>query len=186
MTNRYFVGLLLLLICAGAVAKKVAGVEFPAQITVENHQKLVLSGAGVRTKYFFNIYACALYVPHGTDKNSVFAADSRKRLIMHITYKEVSGDKLKNGFVEGIEANHKTRLPELKTRMDHFNTLFSTVHRGDEIILDFIPGKGVQVSAQGKVLGAVAGDDFAKAVLDIWLGPNPINNNLKQSLMSDI
>ena len=45
------------------------------------------------------------------------------------------------------------------------------------------PDKGVAVDIGGVPKGLIEGDDFAKAFLSIWLGPNPPNAGLKAGLL---
>ena len=45
------------------------------------------------------------------------------------------------------------------------------------------PGAGVSVSVNGTVKGTIKGDDFAKALLAIWLGADPPNPEIKAGLL---
>jgi hypothetical protein len=45
------------------------------------------------------------------------------------------------------------------------------------------PRSGVLVDVGGAAKGTVEGDDFAKALLSIWLGARPPNANLKAGLL---
>lgn len=45
------------------------------------------------------------------------------------------------------------------------------------------PGAGVQVDVNGKPRGTIAGDDFARALLSVWLGSSPPNAELKAGLL---
>ena len=45
------------------------------------------------------------------------------------------------------------------------------------------PGAGVSVDVNGTVKGTIAGEDFARALLSIWLGPRPPNAELKAGLL---
>jgi len=51
------------------------------------------------------------------------------------------------------------------------------------MIFSFKPGTGVQVSVNGVAKGTIKGDDFAKALLSIWLGPEPPNPEIKAGLL---
>jgi hypothetical protein len=41
----------------------------------------------------------------------------------------------------------------------------------------------MQVDVNGAVKGAIAGDDFARAFMSIWLGENPQTPELKSGLL---
>jgi hypothetical protein len=49
--------------------------------------------------------------------------------------------------------------------------------------LTYIPGKGTELTLNGKSKGTVEGADFAAALFSIWLGPKPISESLKKELL---
>ena len=55
---------------------------------------------------------------------------------------------------------------------------------GLAIDLDWLPGAGTQVTIAGQPRGKpIAGEDFYRALLKIWLGDNPVSSDLKKSLL---
>jgi hypothetical protein len=50
-------------------------------------------------------------------------------------------------------------------------------------VLDFIPNQGTKISMRGQVVGLIEGDAFAAALLSIWLGKAPVNEDLKAALL---
>ena len=77
-------------------AKTIANVDI-ANIVSHSDQstKLILNGAGIRTKFIFDIYIGSLYLEK-TQKTSkdVYTAHGEKRISMHFLYDEVSKEKL--------------------------------------------------------------------------------------------
>ncbi|WP_419582428.1 chalcone isomerase family protein, partial [Thiolapillus sp.] len=59
---RWLSMLLIGLLPALVAAKTLEGVDLPEQVPVEG-RNLVLNGAGIREKFFFDIYVAALYLP---------------------------------------------------------------------------------------------------------------------------
>lgn len=59
----------------------------------------------------------------------------------------------------------------------------SDVKTGQRLTFLFKPGAGVQVNVNGTVKGTIRGDDFGKAFLALWLGPEPPNPELKVGLL---
>jgi len=56
--------------------------------------------------------------------------------------------------------------------------------KGAVIQLDYVPGQGTHITLSGKALGPdIAGEDFYRALLKIWLGDNPSDNSLKRDLL---
>jgi len=46
-----------------------------------------------------------------------------------------------------------------------------------------LPGKGTVVTAKGTEKGTIEGKDFADALFAVWLGPNPVQEDLKKALL---
>lgn len=147
--------------------------------------KLILNGAGIRTKFIFDIYIGSLYLEKKqTSATAIYEASGDKRISMHFLYDEVKKEKLINGWNDGFENNNSSEeLKKLKSRINQFNNLFVTVKKGDVINLNFIPSTGTYVVINGDTKGLIKGDDFFVAVLKIWLGEEPADNDLKQAMI---
>jgi len=167
-----------------AVAKTLEGINLPEQLTVEG-QTLVLNGAGIREKFFFDIYVAALYLPaRQSDVDRILQADQPWRVTMNFLYAEVDKKKLDNGWDEGFEANvPPASLSALKERLAQFKAMFPTLHKGDEAVLTYLPGKGVAVSVKGEQKGIIPGADFGRTLLSVWLGKEPVTGKLKKALL---
>jgi len=102
---------------------------------------------------------------------------------MHFLHDEVSQEKLIDGWNEGFESNqNEETLTTLRPRLEQFNQLFQTVHKGDVITLDYILDEGTTVTINGTQKGKVSGEVFNHALLEIWLGDKPADKDLKQAL----
>ncbi len=179
--------LALLGLFSGVEAREVAGVDVPEQIRFEaDNTPLHLNGAGVRRKLFFDIYIGALYLPQAGERDParIIDAVSAKRVSMHILHAEIPAEKLVRGWKDGFAANLSAEeLRALRPRIANFNGLFPTLRRGDQVHFDFVPNSGVQVWINGKLRGRVAGADFSRALLRIWLGEKPADKGLKKALL---
>jgi hypothetical protein len=167
-----------------ATAKTVEGVNLPDRISVGDTE-LVLNGAGVREKFFFDIYVAALYLPaRNKDAGTILQTDQPWRMSMNFLYSEVDKEKLDKGWEEGFESNVSSdRLPALHERLQKFKAMFITMHKGDVILMDYLPGAGVRVTIKGEEKGVVPGADFARALLSVWIGPEPVTSSVKKSLL---
>ena len=182
---RWFGSLISLLIVSGALsAAEVAGVKIDDQAQVDGTQ-LVLNGAGVRSKFFVEVYVAALYLPKRSQSVSdILAMPGPKRVSMHFLHDEVSKEKLVDAWEEGFQKNQSEEsMKTLAPRLDQFNELFQTVHKGDIITLDYMPDDGTTVSINGTEKGKIPGADFYRAVLEVWLGEDPVNTDLKRALV---
>ncbi len=175
---------MLMLSVQSAAARKIAGVDVPPSVTVDN-KVLVLNGAGIRKKIIIKVYVGSLYLEaKQKEVGKVLADPGAKSIVMNFLYKEVSRKRTIEGWNKGFDSNHSTKeLIPLKKRINRFNSLFTTVYEGDEIRLDYLPGKGTQVIINGKLRGTVPGEDFHRAVLKIWLGAKPADKKLKKAML---
>lgn len=176
----------LLLIGLPAYAVEIAGIMVNDTLQAEDGTLLQLNGAGVRSKFFIDVYIAELYLENPSAKAAeVIAAPGRKRVTMHILHSEVTRDKLVEAWNEGFKENSSpAELAKLQERIDQFNAMFSDVKKDDVIVLDFAPAAGTVVTLRGQKKGAIAGKDFNDALLNIWLGEKPISSGLQEKLLS--
>ncbi|MBW2501820.1 MAG: chalcone isomerase family protein [Deltaproteobacteria bacterium] len=176
------------LLAAGrpAIARVIAGVDVPPTVTLGS-EELVLNGAGIRVKLFMKIYVGALYLKaRQTSVDAVLSDPGAKRIVMNFLYKELSTKKLVDAWNTGFTNNSTpAEVKALQERITRFNAMFDTVHRGDVIRLDYLPDAGTQVWINDTLKGTVAGEDFSRALLRIWLGPKPPDVNLKNAMMGN-
>ena len=167
-----------------AAAAEIAGIKIPEHVQVGGTE-LVLNGAGIRSKFFIKIYAGALYLPHrARTVSEIIKMPGPKRVAMYFLYDEVSREKLVNSWNEGFENNQsEAQLKELQPRIEQFIKLFRAVKRGDLITIDYLPDSGNAVAFNGSEQGIVPGADFTRALLEIWLGTHPADEDLKEDLL---
>ena len=181
---RIVVALGLMLSATLALAKEVAGVALPETITL-GAQSLVLNGAGIRSKFFIKVYVGALYLPARTrDAAAILSNTGPVAMHMYFLHSEVSKEKLVNAWNEGFDDNlGAAERARLRPRIERFDGLFRTVHKGDLVRLDYLPGTGTTVSIGNEKRGVIEGEDFMQAWLRIWLGAKPADSDLEQGLL---
>jgi hypothetical protein len=163
------------------LALEVGGVKLPDTVTVDG-KSLKLNGAGIRKKVFVKVYVAALYVETPSkDSASLVSSTQVKSMRLHML-RSVEGPKISGAIVEGFENNSSAALPQLKARLDQLAKMIPDVKEGDEIDLTWIPDKGTQIAVRGTATGTIEGRDFADALFSVWLGPNPVQADLKQAL----
>jgi hypothetical protein len=180
---------LLLLACVAfpAFAAEVAGVQVDDRTKVESRE-LVLNGAGLRTKYFLKIYVAGLYL---TEKKAgaadILGLPGPERITMRLM-RSVSAKQLIDALEVGIHAN--TTPAEREALADRLSDLAAIMNaiksakEGDLIALDWIPGTGTRIVLNGEPRGQIiAGEDFYRALLRIWLGDEPAQESLKKALL---
>jgi hypothetical protein len=181
------VSLLFCCFTQAALAFDVSGIPVEPSTTIEQ-QTLSLNGAGLRTKYFFNIYVAALYVQEPSPSaNAVISQPGAKRIQLTLM-RGLSAKQLIEALRQGLEQNlNATTLGGLQTRLTTFEKIIDSLHegrKGDKLSLDFLPGIGTQIRFNGMTQGApTPGDDFYRALLSIWLGNTPVQDSLKRELL---
>lgn len=173
---------LLLSLALPALGKEVAGVTLPETTTVEG-KTLKLNGTGLRKKMVFKVYVAGLYLETPSrDAAAVISSDQVKRMQLSVL-RSLSSKQVSEAIEEGFEKNSKAHMTALKPRLDKLATLIPNVEKGDQILLTYVPGKGTVVSAKNVEKGVIEGKDFADALFSVWLGPNPVQEDLKQALI---
>jgi hypothetical protein len=150
-------------------------------------QTLVLNGAGVRTRFFIKAYVAALYLPQKQGSAAAAIGDERERRVALHLLRELSSERLLGAFDDAIKENHsEAELAALSEPLTQMRRIFGAIKQvGDEdvITLDYQPASGTQISLNGKVLGTITGAAFNRALLKIWLGNHPVQDDLKKSLL---
>jgi Chalcone isomerase-like len=175
-----------LLLSWNVSAKEVAGVKLADSVQLGG-SSLVLNGAGLRTKIIFKVYVAGLYVTQKqTVAGAVLADTNPQRVALHML-RELSSAKLLDAFNEAIEANHTSaELSVLSAPLKQMSDIFhqmKEVQEGDVITLDYVVASGTQISVNGTARGTIAGEAFHRALLKIWLGNKPVQDDLKKSLL---
>lgn len=174
------------LLSVNVSAMEVSGVKLSDNVQLLGSH-LVLNGAGVRTKIIFKVYVAALYVSQKqTTAGAILSDTNSQRVALHML-RELSDEKLLSAFNEAIEANHtpaelSALAAPLKQMADIFHQV-KEVREGDVITLDYGAASGTQISVNGTPRGTIAGEAFHRALLKIWLGNKPVQDDLKKSLL---
>lgn len=164
----------------------IEGQKFPTKMKI-NDKIVYFNGGGVRTKYFISLYVSTLYVPERTSNaQTIIDQDTESAVRIKVTSKLVTRDR----FIESVRDGFKTSTEGKATQkeIDNFMKLFAgEFSKGDDIILIYKPGEGINVYMNGKNLGTAEGGlAFKKALWGIWLGKEPVNQKLKDEMLGKV
>lgn len=177
-------GGLWLLLAATSMGGEVAGVKMSDSLTLEG-KALRLNGMGLRKKVIFKVYVAGLYLETPSkDAAAVISSEQIKSIQLHLL-RNLSGSELSDAISEAFWKNAKQSRSKLEQRLQKLNGMFPSVVSGDAIVLTYVPGKGTVVTAKGQVKGIVEGKDFADALFSVWLGQDPVQSDLKRSLLGE-
>lgn len=182
----YFRFLLLVCLVAGAAqARQVGGITFPELMTV-NEVALTLNGAGVRSKYFLDIYAVGLYLPEPSQSPAaIIRADETQMLRLVITSSHITKDRLTDSIEEGVRLSAGKDYSRYEPMLDDlWAALTFEVRVGDVFEFIYIPAKGTVFLMNKKELRVLPDFQFKQVLFGIWLGENPIQKSVKAALLS--
>lgn len=182
--------LVLLAVCAfPSAAAKVAGVTLAPSVQVSG-ATLMLNGAGLRKRLFFKVYVAGLYVARTSAQAAELISEpGPKRVAIHML-RDVGADTFTGALREGIEKNHSAaETAALEPRVEALAAVMKEVGEtkdGMNISLDWIPGSGTVIVVDGTARGKpIAGEDFYQALLRIWIGEHPAQDDLKKALLGE-
>ena len=168
-------------------AADISGVKLEDKAQVESRD-LVLNGAGLRKRFaVVKVYVIGLYLAEKkTDAAAVLALAGPKRAEIHML-RDVDANTFTEALVDGLRANHseadfKVLDPRVKELADIMAQI-GEAKNGMTIAIDWIGG-ATRLVVNGKPAGKpIAGEDFYKALLRIWIGDKPVQDDLRKALL---
>lgn len=169
----------------GAHADFEAGIEFADQVILESGEELALNGIGLRKMWIIKIYVAGLYLPQVSQSaDDILSMPGPKQIRMHFLYKKVSREKLVETLDKGFRENHTLeQLNEIAEEISQLKSMFKTVRKGDEVVLNYRPQSGTEIFFNEELQGSIPGFRFHQAVMRVWLGEEPADRSLKKGLL---
>ena len=173
--------------CLSANALEVERIAFADTLDVAG-QKLVLNGAGLRTKrklmMDFRVYVGALYLPHkSSDAKALIESDETKYLRM-VFLRSLDKATIFGAVEEGMTKNCKFECESMKKLLVEYEKAISDVKEHDELNITF-EKTSVTIEAKGKEsrFTTITSVAFRKNLLNIYLGDEPPTPQLKKALL---
>jgi len=166
-------------------AEIVGGVELPKQFQLHDNV-LVLNGAGVRKKWFLDIYVAGLYLTQpSSDAKQIIEADAPMAITLHLVSGMLTSEKMQAATEEGFANATGGKTEPIRPFIDAFIDVFRPqLEKGDEFDIAYQPGVGVEISKNGKHQATIDGGlSFKRALFGIWLSDKPAQESLKQALL---
>ena len=164
---------------------KVADVQVPTAITIAN-KTLQLNGAGIRSKFFIDLYVGSLYLPEKSQNIDVILNAQQLALRLNITSSMISAQKMTDGINEGFKDATNGDTSKIAPQIQTFLALFETgIKEGDQFTFVFSKGSDVTTYKNNKKQGTIKGEDFSVALLNIWLGKAPAQQSLKDKMLGN-
>jgi hypothetical protein len=158
-------------------------IAFPEHVQAAGTE-LTLNGLGVRKATFLriNVYVAALYVVQPSrDARTLIESETPQELILHFV-RNVGADDLRKAFTEDFAHNPAAGSAAIREQVARLNGWMSDMKSGQRLV--FVRSRqGVEVIVNGTGKGSIAGEEFARLLVAIWLGPTPPNAELKSGLL---
>jgi hypothetical protein len=184
--KRWIAALILGALTATSQAAEIEGYNLAESITLAG-QNLVLNGYGVRTRAIFKVYVAGLYLPKkASEPKDVIGQKGAKRVAL-IMLRELTSKEFGDAMLKGIRENAtKEEIQKQGFALVQLGQTFGAIpglKKGDLVNVDFVPGKGMFILVNGKVVTEVTDEEFYPVLLKIWFGDKPVDSSLKPLLL---
>ncbi|MFT7086159.1 MAG: hypothetical protein ACJAV5_001882 [Vicingaceae bacterium] len=163
---------------------EISGVT-PAKTIEVNSTTLNFNGAGLREKFFLDLYVGALYLNTKTnDSKAVINNDQSMAITLDIVSSMITSEKMLTAIDEGFEnsTNHNTN--PFKAKIALFKTSFKEeIKIGDHYVIAYIKDSGTEIHKNGKKTSTIPGLDFKKALFGIWFCDEPADEDLMEGML---
>jgi hypothetical protein len=186
MSKKHLILLVLLffIMCPVSHARELEGITMPESLEV-GKSKLILNGAGVRSKFFMDLYVGGLYLQNKSNNpKEIIEGDTPMAIRLHIISSLITSKKMENATREGFENATKGNTEAIKSQIEKFISVFQEkIDEGDIFDLIYSPGKGVEVYKNGEFKSRIEGLAFKQALFGIWLSDKPAQKSLKEKML---
>ncbi len=171
-----------------ASALTIDGYDIPAVIpATSQHAELKLNGASMRILYgVVDTYIGKLYMENPvTDPQALIEADEYKRMVFQVVMKRISGRRMAKAMYDALQLSlSHEEAASMEERLQLLVQLFdSSIKKGEEGYIEWVPGVGSRIVIKDDVKGIIPGKDLNDAILNIWVGDNPVGATFKRQVL---
>ena len=161
----------------------IEGLHLPDVIKSSQNQDLVLNGTGVRKATLFRIrvYVACLYRAKKSSLIQDIANISDAQILQLHFVRAVSRDDIIDAWESGFRKNNDM-TPELEAELKNLLAVTHDISIGDSIRLEF-SNQGLTLTDNAGATFTSHNLNFAKALLQIWFGQYPPNEDMKSGLL---
>jgi hypothetical protein len=168
-----------------ADARRVAGIEIPETLETGG-VSLILNGAGVRTKYFLDLYVSGLYLQQASvDATSILDADERMAIKLWIVTGLITSERMQESIEEGFQKSTRGNTAPIREKIDALIDVYDEeISDEDTFELVYVPGQGLKVNKNGVYRATIeCGLPFKRALFGIWISGQAVQTSLKRDLL---
>jgi hypothetical protein len=188
MFKKQFAAILLAVLMMATLgnAEEIGGINMPESLQT-GQTTLMLNGAGVRKKFFIDVYVGGLYLREKSqDSKAIIEADEPMAIRLHIVSSMVTSKKMEKAWREGFEKATGGNIEPIKIQIEELISVFrEEIKENDSYDMIYVPGKGVQVSKNSESRPTIGGLPFKKALFGIWLSHKHAQKSLKKAMLGE-
>lgn len=165
-------------------AVEISDVEIPEQISKDGLE-LVLNGAGTRSKFFMDLYVSALYLENKSqDAVTILREELPMGLRLHIVSGLIDNESLRDAITDGFDASTGGNTQPIQAQIDKFMSLMQAeINKGDYFDFIYLPASGLKIYKNQQYMDSILGLNFKRAFFGIWLGDDPVDDDLKEEML---
>ena len=189
LINTLAIILLSLSINVGAIS--VADIEISESIRFDD-KTLLVQGAGVRSKFFINLYVASLFSEpeinskrlSATKSYAVLNSQSIKAIRLNIVSGLITSTRMLDSIEQGFKLATDGDSKEIDAHVTEFIAVFDQpIEKQDQFTFISEPNVGIHVLKNNKPLTSINNEAFRQALLSIWLGTSPVDKGLKRDML---
>jgi len=165
---------------------EIAGVKLANGKSIEG-QNLVLNGAGLRTLALFKVYVAALYLGQKNNNAEEIINSAAPQCIELVLKRDVDAKTISGSFRDALKQNlSKEELQALEARLDELEGAINNIRQikeGDRLCIDFAGNGLTRIWFNDALKETISGESLSSALLKIWFGKKPVQDNLKKALL---
>jgi hypothetical protein len=133
----------------------------------------------------FKVYVGSLYVAAKASSTAAVYAKAPRRVQLNML-RDVTSDQMLEALVDGIkQGNGLADVTAVKAETDQLTSIIQSLgplKEGNVLTFDFVDG-ATKVGLNGTAKGSIPGEAFNKALMNAWLGDNPVQPDLKKAML---
>jgi hypothetical protein len=163
-------------------AARIEGVNFDDSAILGDARAPLRGKALLRYLVVIKAYVGAFYLKEGVPPKKALE-DVPRRLVLHY-FHAIPAEDFAEATTEMIRKNvSPDRFTALAPHIRQLNALYEDVKPGDEYTATHIPGTGLELALNDRVLGVVPGAEYSAAFFSIWIGKHPIDKGFRDRLL---
>lgn len=175
---------LLILPLQSSGGERLREANFPVRYQLDQVD-LELKNQTVLNYLWLDVYAAAFYAEPRLPPSLAAVSKSSQRLALYY-FRDIDRDDLIKAAWVALQRQHDAAtLGRLRPAVEALHSHFRDIRRGDRYALNYSPQTGLSLEHNGVTVFTSADGQLARAYLGIWLAPEGLSEELRESLLAN-